>query len=84
MVLCAHEERGDDGLLADSHIIADILAGYASDPWFAEEANISKGGLHLENDFGLCGQHCSSCLPLRRRALSHRLNQQERVCILKP
>jgi hypothetical protein len=49
MMLCALEDGMDEGLMTDSDIVADILAGYANDPWFAEEANIAKEGLRLES-----------------------------------
>ncbi len=43
-------EHGEDGdLMADSDIVADILAGYANDPWFAEEANIAKEDLRFDS-----------------------------------
>ncbi len=45
MMLCAPEHGEDGNLMADSDIVADILAGYANDPWFAEEANIAKEDL---------------------------------------
>jgi len=48
MVLCALSNGADDGLMNDSDIVADILAGYANDPWFADEANIIREGLRLE------------------------------------
>ena len=35
--------------MTDSDIVADILAGYANDPWFAEEANIAKEDLRCES-----------------------------------
>jgi len=49
MMLCALENGVDGGLMTDSDIVAEILAGYANDPWFAEEANITKEGLRLES-----------------------------------
>ena len=33
----------------DSDLIDGILAGYATDDWFADTANIQKEGLRLEN-----------------------------------
>ena len=32
-----------------SDVVADILAGYANDAWFADDANIAKEGLHLQH-----------------------------------
>ena len=49
MMVCALEHRVDEDLMADSDIVAAILAGYANDPWFAEEANIAKEDLRFEN-----------------------------------
>ena len=39
----------DDDLMADSDDVVDILVGFPNDPWFAEEVNISKEDLRLEN-----------------------------------
>ncbi len=49
MVLCAVTEGEDDGLMSDTDLIADILAGYANDPWYADEASIAKEQLRLVN-----------------------------------
>ena len=49
MMLCALEHGEDEGLMTDSDIVADILAGYTNDPWFAEEANIAKEDLRFES-----------------------------------
>ena len=43
------DDGASEDLMADSDMIADILAGYASDPWFADGANIVKEDLRLEN-----------------------------------
>ena len=50
MVLCAiGEGAATDADLMDSDgdRVADILAGYATDAWFADAANVTKAGLHI-------------------------------------
>ncbi len=49
MMLCALEHGEDGDLMADSDIVAEILAGYANDPWFAEKANIAKEDLRFDS-----------------------------------
>ena len=49
MMLCALEHGVDEDLMTDSDIVADILAGYANDPCFAEEVNSAKEDLRREN-----------------------------------
>ena len=39
----------DDGIADATDVVADILAGYANDAWFADDANIAKEGLHLQH-----------------------------------
>ena len=39
----------DDGVADATDVVADILAGYANDAWFADDANIAKEGLHLQH-----------------------------------
>ena len=48
-MLCALKHGKDRDLMTDSDIVADILAGYANDPWFAEEANIAKKDLRFKS-----------------------------------
>jgi len=60
MVLCALSNGADDGLMTDSDIVADYLAGYANDPWFLEEANIIQGGSAFGKRCILLGS-CSCC-----------------------
>ncbi len=49
MMLCALKNGTGDDWMADIDNDVDILVGYTNDPWFAEEVNISKEDLCLEN-----------------------------------
>ena len=45
----ADDSSTDDGIADATDVVADILAGYADDAWFADDANIAKEGLHLQH-----------------------------------
>ena len=76
VVLCALDDGVNEDLMAETDMVADILAGCATDPWFAGAANIVKQVQHL--GLGACFKGVAVVVPDiadAKAAILHKLHK---------